>query len=198
MCGAGSDDGKVLLPLLTITTTFAIMDSMTKTLITLDVDDTISPIVKTVSELAENPEFVVFDFGYQVGIRKNVIEFLQRLAEVSSNSNGEVEVVWCSSWQDSTGVFHTRSGGQIPHFEFLELPFGVRESKSHAITEYVKNKGFERIIVCEDDRRVVRGLKKRSATTANFPKITEIHCERGVGLTDKQIANVLRMIGAKQ
>lgn len=142
---------------------------MRKTLVTLDFDGVVSPINHEV-DFDPKQGWIEFDFGMICDIHKSVLEFLKELYK--RDQAGEIDLVWASSWNESTQVFSFKSQGMIPELPHLDLSPG--NTKDTAIYAKVDAGGYDRLLTLEDSSLVMRRMraeaKKRSELDSLFIK----------------------------
>lgn len=142
---------------------------MRKTLVTLDFDGVVSPIDNEV-DFDPNLGWIEFDFGMICDIHKTVLEFLKELHK--RDQTGQIDLVWASSWNDSTQVFGFKSQGMVPEFPHLDLSVG--NTKDTAIFAKVDAGNYDRLLTLEDSGLVMRRLraeaKKRESLETLFIK----------------------------
>ncbi len=142
-------------------------------LLYLDFDGVISPL-----HPEENPDFDRNDYhefrlsGFGVLIRKDVIDFLQRL--------DPSQVIWNSTWSNMCASFHEESGGIIPEF-----PHRYIESGADIVFGIVPGS-----IVVNDSGNVIRNLRNQQRD------LTLIQPKPEVGLTERQMKLILRKMGS--
>lgn len=134
---------------------------MKKTLVTLDFDGTVSPIDHSRKYLEEDG-WSTFKFGLQCSIHETVLEFMTYLKSLTET--GLVEVVWSSTWNESTEIFESRSNGRVPSFPWIDVTAG----KSESIAEKLQSGSFDRLVTIEDQQKSINSIKK---SLLNFPKV---------------------------
>jgi len=122
-----------------------------ETLVTIDFDGVVSPINKDFDFSADENFVIVRLGGFHCAIRKSTLNFLKRLSEAS-----EVTVIWGSSWNEETESFFKDSEGLIPQFEWINVQGG----KPEAILEHALENEFTRVVLIDDDSKVVSGLRR--------------------------------------
>lgn len=144
---------------------------MKKTLVTLDFDGTVSPIDHTRKFLAEDG-WKTLNFGFRCDVHETVLDLLINLKKLSVTE--EIEIVWVSTWEASTEDFESKSGGLVPHFPWID----VSKGKDEAIREKVRDGQFARVVVLEDQTKVMNSIKKALRSIPNVdsllvkPKVT--------------------------
>lgn len=154
-----------------------------KTLITLDWDETVSPI-KPINSL--DTEFFEFKHAYKLLVRKNVINFLE---ELKAKEDENFIVRWVSSWDDMTSGFNKASGGVIPNFDFID----INKGKAEAIIDFAIENEIDKIVIFEDDKRVGNKVKLLDndliLNSYSYRRVIveTYNCKAGIGITDHMI-----------
>lgn len=159
-----------------------------RTLVTVDFDGVVSPIDKG-RDFTLEAGWNQYNFGFQVDIHETVSNFLHELKERAER--GEIDLVWNSSWDESTQGFSVRSSNAIPHFDHLRLVSGV--VKEDALFKKLDQGFYDRVVVLEDSSRVMRSLrrlmKERTAVDALF-----IQPQVKIGLRPQHMQKVLNFL----
>jgi FMN phosphatase YigB (HAD superfamily) len=128
---------------------------MRKTLVTLDFDGVVSPIDHD-RDFTLEAGWTQFNFGMMCDIHETVLTFLQELHQ--RDQRGEIDLVWASSWNDSTQIFGFKSDGAVPTLPHLDL--GGATTKDEAILAKVEEGDYDRLLILEDSTRVMRRLRR--------------------------------------
>jgi FMN phosphatase YigB (HAD superfamily) len=159
-----------------------------KTLVTVDFDGVVSPIDHD-RDFTKESGWTRYDFGMMVDIHETVSNFLQELK--ARADRGEIDLIWNSSWDESTQGFSVRTDGVIPHFDHIRLGIGL--TKDDALFQKLDAESYDRVVVLEDSSRVMRRMraemKKRTEIEALFiqPKVE-------IGLRPSHIRKVLNFL----
>lgn len=158
---------------------------MGKTLVILDFDGTVSPILpQSIMEekgLLHRENYEVFALGYDCAIRRPVLDFLQKLSQIQEERD-DVIVRWVSSWDETTQMFSNQTEGRIPHFDYL--PIRSTLEKGGAIAGFVAEQGnIGQVIVFEDDPRPVIQARQHLENK----RVRWMRCEKHNGITDEMI-----------
>lgn len=159
-----------------------------KTLVTVDFDGVVSPIDHD-RDFTKELGWTRYDFGMMVDIHETVIKFLQELK--TRADRGEIDLLWNSSWDESTQGFSIRTEGAIPHFDHIRLSNGL--SKDDALFQKLDHEDYDRVVILEDSSRIMRRarreMKNRESVEALFiqPKVE-------IGLRPTHIRQVLMFL----
>lgn len=126
-----------------------------KTLVTLDFDGVVSPI-DNARDFEPSLGWIEFDFGMMCDIHKTVLEFLKELKDRADN--GFIDLVWASSWNESTQVFGFKSQGLVP--ELPHLPLYPGTTKDEEIFKKLDKGSYDRVVILEDSSLVMRRIRK--------------------------------------
>lgn len=127
-----------------------------KTLVTVDFDGVVSPIDHD-RDFTLEAGWTQYDFGMRVDIHETVSNFLHELK--SRADNGFIDLIWNSSWDESTQKFSERSQAAIPHFDHIKLSNGLK--KDEALLLKLDEASYERVVVLEDSSLMMRRLRKQ-------------------------------------
>lgn len=159
-----------------------------KTLVTVDFDGVVSPINHD-RDFTLEAGWIRYDFGMLVDIHESVLKFLQELKSLADR--GFIDLLWNSSWNESTQSFYIRSDNAIPHFDHLKLENGV--TKDDALFQKIDEAGYERVIVLEDSSLAMRRIRKEMKLRENVDALL-IQPKVELGLQSSHIKKVLNFL----
>lgn len=175
-------------------------------LITIDFDGVVSPLpnnynppdgwVNVWDRKGESESFLWHDFtlGFRCFVREDVADFLWELVEWP-----DVELVWLTSWDESTTRFNDLTNGLIPEFPFLpiwaEERGGQRPSKVAALERKIREMRPTHVISIEDGQNTIRSYRK---LLKNFEDVgfNAVKTESFIGLTFASMERVRKFLQA--
>lgn len=159
-----------------------------KTLVTMDFDGVVSPIDHD-RDFTLEAGWTRYDFGMRVDIHETVSKFLHELKDRADN--GFIDLIWNSSWDESTQGFSIRSQGAIPHFDHLRLSNGM--TKDEALFLKLDEGSYERVVVLEDSSRMMRRVRKEMKLRTSVEALL-IQPKLETGLRPHHMAKVLSFL----